>query len=272
MADLNLVVEKASFAYGKQNVFKDVSFSLQEKTILCLLGPNGTGKSTLIQCLDRLIPLKSGRILLNGRDTCHFSRRELAQKIAYIPQSHTAVFPFLVRDIVAMGRTPHLGVFSSPGKQDRQKVMDELESLGIGHLAEKPYTELSGGERQLVLFASVVVQEPELLLLDEPTSHLDFGNQMRVLEVIKNLATKGLSVIMATHSPEHAFLCADYAAIMSHGTLAAWGPPQEVITEKNIRDVYGVDIRIIPINSDGKEQACVPLLSKTPPCEQNNSH
>ena len=264
MADLNLVVEKASFSYGEQHVFEDISFRLQEENILCLLGPNGAGKSTLIQCLDRLIPLKSGRILMDGRDTGKFSRRELAQKIAYIAQSHTAVFPFLVRDIVAMGRTPHLGVFSSPGKQDRKRAMDELESLGIGHLAEKPYTELSGGERQLVLFASVVVQEPELLLLDEPTSHLDFGNQMRVLEVIKKLAQKGLSVIMATHSPEHAFLCADYTAIMSGGMLTAWGSPKEVITEKNIRDVYGVDVRIIPLSSDGKEQACVPLLSKTP--------
>lgn len=264
MAGLNLIVENAEFSYGEQCVFKQVSFSLREKKILCLLGPNGAGKSTLIQCLDRLIPLKSGRILLNGRDTCQFSRKELAQKIAYIPQSHTPVFPFMVCDVVAMGRTPHLGIFSSPGKKDRQRAREELESLGIGHLAEKPYTELSGGERQLVLFASVVVQEPELLLLDEPTSHLDFGNQMRVLEVIKNLATKGLSVIMATHSPEHAFLCADYTAIMDKGMLTAWGSPQEIITEKNIRDVYGVDVRIIPLNSGGKEQACVPLLGNRP--------
>ena len=262
MARLKLIVEEASFSYGEQCVFKNISFNLQDKSVLCLLGPNGAGKSTLIQCLDRLVPLKSGRILLDGRDFAHFSRRELAQKIAYIPQSHTAVFPFLVRDIVAMGRTPHLGVFSAPGKQDRQQAIETLESLGIGHLAGKPYTDLSGGERQLVLFASVVVQEAELLLLDEPTSHLDFGNQMRVLEVINNLAQKGLSVIMATHSPEHAFLCANDAAIMSRGSLIAWGTPKEVITEKNIRNVYGVEVRIIPLNSEGKEQACVPLLSK----------
>ena len=260
MARLNLTVENASFHYGEQVIFKDISFSLRSRKILCLLGPNGAGKSTLIQCLDGLIPLNRGDVFLDGVSTRAMGRREIARKIAYIPQTHVPVFPFLVMDIVTMGRSPHLGLFSSPGKSDRQRAMDELEYLGIGHLYKKPYTELSGGERQLVLFASAVVQEPELLLLDEPTSHLDFGNQMRVLELVKKLSSKGMSVIMATHSPEHAFLCADYAAIMNGEGLTSLGEPREIVTEKNIRDVYGVDVRILPLEQGRAEHACVPLL------------
>lgn len=261
MAGMNIEVRNASFSYGKTEVFHNLSFSVNTGQILCLLGPNGTGKSTLIKCLAKIMPLSSGAVSIDGTDIQCLSRKSFARKIAYIPQSSSPVFPFLVRDMVVMGRTPHKGFFTSPERADYLIVTKVLEDLGIGHLEYKNCTELSGGERQLVLFATAIVQEPQILLLDEPTSHLDFGNQMKVLQIIKGFAGKGISIIMATHSPEQAFLSCDLAAILKNGEISAWGIPDEVITEHNIRSAFGIEVKIIDVDVAGKIRTCIPILS-----------
>ena len=258
---MNIKVCDASFSYGTAEIFHKLSFSVKTGQILCLLGPNGTGKSTLIKCLAKIKPLNSGSIYINEVDIRQLSRKAFAKKIAYIPQSSMPIFPFLVRDMVAMGRTPHKGFFTPPGPADYRLVTNVLESLNIGHLEYKNCTEISGGERQLVLFATAIVQEPQILLLDEPTSHLDFGNQIKVLGLIRGLSEKGMTIIMATHSPEQAFLSADLAAVLKNGEFVAWGTPSEVITEQCISAAFGITVKILDIDKDKNIKTCVPVIA-----------
>lgn len=256
-----LKINNAEFSYnGKEKIFEGINLSIENKDVLCILGPNGTGKSTLIKCMNGLLKLNSGNILLNEEDIYSMNNTELAKIIGYIPQSHKSTFAFSVFDVVLMGRAPHLTLTSSPGEKDFKIADKALESLGIFHLKDKTYTEISGGERQLVLLARVLAQEPKLLLLDEPTSHLDFGNQIRTLEVINRLSKRGLSVIMTSHYPDHAFLSSNKVAIMNKGSIMAIGSPEEVITEKNMREAYGIDVKVM--NVDENRKACIPMQIK----------
>lgn len=251
-------IKDAEFSYnGKKSVFKNVSFSIEKGDVFCILGPNGTGKSTLIKCMNSLLKLKSGRISLKNKNIYSMKEIDIAKIIAYIPQSNNSVFAFSVFDIVLMGRTPHLNLTSVPGKTDYKIAEEALKNLGILHLKNKTYTEISGGERQLVLMARAIAQQPEILLLDEPTSHLDFGNQIRTLKVIKELAKTGLSVVMTSHFPDHAFLSCNKVAIMNQGTIMEIGKPEFVVTENNMKQAYGVDVRIIDV--DENRRACIPM-------------
>jgi iron complex transport system ATP-binding protein len=251
-------IKDAEFSYnGKKNIFKNVSFSIENGDVFCILGPNGTGKSTLIKCMNSLLKLKSGRISLKNKNIYSMKETDIAKIIAYIPQSNNSVFAFSVFDIVLMGRTPHLSLTSVPGKNDYKIAEEALTNLGILHLKNKTYTEISGGERQLVLMARAIAQQPEILLLDEPTSHLDFGNQIRTLKVIKELAKTGLSVVMTSHFPDHAFLSCNKVAIMNQGTIMEIGKPEFVVTENNMKQAYGVDVRIIDV--DENRRACIPM-------------
>ncbi|WP_211289826.1 putative ABC transporter ATP-binding protein [Sporomusa silvacetica DSM 10669] len=260
---MGLEVRNATFAYNEERTsFQNISFSVSRGEVMCLLGPNGAGKSTLIKCLNRLLVLRSGAVLLDGHDISNLSRQQLAKKIAYVPQSHIPAFPYSVINVVLMGRTAHLGFLSSPGKKDRDIAEQALDSLGITHLANKPYTQISGGERQLVLLAAVLAQEPEYLLLDEPTSHLDFGNQTRLLEVINRLAKQGIAVIMSSHFPDHAFFTSGKVVILKEGSLVDIGSAADVITEKNIRDTYGIEVLIGPVAGRHDVITCVPVMNK----------
>lgn len=251
-------IKDAEFSYnGKKSIFKNVSFSIEKGDVFCILGPNGTGKSTLIKCMNSLLKLKSGRISLKNKNIYSMKEIDIAKIIAYIPQSNNSVFAFSVFDIVLMGRTPHLNLISVPGKTDYKIAEEALKNLGILHLKNKTYTEISGGERQLVLMARAIAQQPEILLLDEPTSHLDFGNQIRTLKVIKELAKTGLSVVMTSHFPDHAFLSCNKVAIMNQGTIMEIGKPEFVVTENNMKQAYGVDVRIIDV--DENRRACIPM-------------
>ncbi len=261
MAGMIFSVENLAFAYGGQTVFEDVSFTLSDGEALCLLGPNGAGKSTLIKCLSGIFTPSAGNIFIDGKNVKEMRRKEIARRVAYIPQSAAPVFPFPVRDLAAMGRTPHKSFFDKPNKKDYEMVHEALVSLGIERLEYKDCTELSGGERQMALFAAAIVQEPELLLLDEPTSHLDFGNQIRVLKAVKKLsAEKGISVIMATHAPEQAFLSGSLAALLKDGRLQAWGPPARVITETAVKETFGVRVKIADIDGENGAKSCTALI------------
>lgn len=256
-----LDVRQAGFRYDfRRMIFSDISFTLAEQEVLCILGPNGIGKSTLIRCLANLNPLCAGSIRLHDLDIRSLNHRDVAKIVGYVPQAHEIVFPFPVREFVLMGRAPHLELFSSPGKTDYAKADEAIDLVGIRKIADKPVNEISGGEYQLAMIARALAQEPEILLLDEPTSHLDFGNQIRVLEIIDRLARNGLSVIMSSHFPDHAFLTSDNVAIMQHGSFMAYGLAKDVVTEENLKQTYGVDVSIT-YSHDVERHVCVPHKS-----------
>lgn len=250
----------ASFSYdGVKNIFEDINFVIEKGDIFCILGANGTGKTTLIKCLTNLMNLDSGQIKLDGKDIKFMNNAEIARNIGYIPQIHNSTFPFTVLDVVLMGRSPHLDLFESPSEKDYKIALDSLKMLNISYMKEKPYTEISGGEQQLVFVARVLAQQPSILVLDEPTSHLDFGNQIRTLNIIDKLAKNGLSVIMTSHFPDQAFISSNKVAIMQNGNFIDIGSPDDVITERNMEKTYGIKVKIVDIED---RLACIPLKIK----------
>jgi len=256
-------VKNATFSYNYIDgcVFKNINFSVRKGDVFCILGPNGSGKTTLIRCICNLLHIQSGSISIEDRDIQHFSERDLSRYVSYIPQTHNPTFPYSVLDVVVMGRTPYLSPISSPSKEDIEIAKRAIDSVGINHLINKPYTEISGGERHLVLFARALTQQPKILLLDEPTSHLDFGNQVRILKLIKKLADADLSIVMTSHFPDHAFIASNTVAIMKDGRFINIGNPDNVITEKNLKNIYGIDVKIIrvPNGTNSELKVCVPL-------------
>jgi len=256
-------VRDLSFSYtgdAPHDVFAGVSFNVGHGDVFCLLGPNGTGKSTLLKCVSNVLHGWRGDIRLDGRDISRMKPAEVAREIGYVPQNQTSAFPFQVQDVVVMGRAPHLAVFASPSVHDREIARAAMESTGILPLAGRPCTTLSGGEWQLVLIARALAQEPRIMILDEPTSHLDLGNQVRILRVVKSLADAGMGIIMATHFPDHAFIAATEAAIMNRGGLSKKGPPEAVITDENMREAYGVDVKVLHVGEGVDRKACFPSL------------
>ncbi len=257
-----LQVDGLGFRYGKSTepVFADLDMQIKQGEVFCILGPNGIGKSTLLKCLAGIELASSGNVRLLERNLSDYSRSQAARVIAYVPQMHQGAFAFTVFDAVLMGRAPHVGPFSAPSANDRRIAQEVIESMGIGHLADKPYTEISGGERQLVLFARILAQEPQLLLLDEPTSHLDFGNQVQVLALVQQLAERGMAVVMTSHFPDHAFLVSHQAAIMTNGGFEIQGDPRDVITEARLTAAYGAAVKLYDL--DGYGRVCVPMLPR----------
>lgn len=261
---MTLSVEALAFGYPGKPVGRDVSFELGPGEVICLLGPNGSGKTTLFKTVLGLLRPQGGRVRLDGEDVAQWPRERLARHLAYVPQAHTAFFPFLVRDVVLMGRAARLGLFATPSARDRAAAEAALASLGIADLADHPYTEISGGERQLTLIARALAQEPRVLVMDEPTASLDFGNQVRVLERITELARSGIAVVLSTHDPDHAFLCADRVALLDDGRLQHLGRPEEAITPEALKRIYGVDVDILTLPGTDR-RVCVPSLSGQEP-------
>ena len=259
--DMNKLVDvkNISFSYDKDSpaVFENISFSIEKGDVLCVLGPNGTGKTTLIKCINGLHKVNEGEVYLNGSSIQTLSFKDISRMVGYIPQGHVPSFPFTVFDVVLMGRSPYVNITSSPKEKDREIAMNALETLGIEDLKDKPYTNLSGGERQLVFLARVLAQEPDLLILDEPTNHLDFGNQIKLLEIIEQLSKLGLAVIMSSHYPDHAFLAASKVAIMKDKGFIDFGAPDDVLSEENLKKAYGIDVKLMELD-DGRK-ICVPL-------------
>ncbi|MEL6316435.1 MAG: ABC transporter ATP-binding protein, partial [Pseudomonadota bacterium] len=205
---------------------------------------NGCGKTTLFKTLLGLIPRQGGAALLEGADVAGLDRRAVARRVAYVPQAHAAVFPYAVRDMVLMGRTAHRGLFASPGPEDRDRAEAALAELGIAHLAGRDYTRISGGQRQLALIARALAQDAPLIVMDEPTASLDFGNQIVVLREVRRLAAAGYGVVLSTHNPDHAFLCADHAHLLHDGATLAAGPPADALTAERLSRIYGAEIEV----------------------------
>jgi iron complex transport system ATP-binding protein len=254
-----LRVDSLAFGFPGRTIGRDVSFSLADGEVMCVLGPNGGGKTTLFRTILGLLLPHEGQILLDEKTLGSLTRQEIARRIGYVPQGHSAYFGYAVRDFVLMGRTAHLGIFSSPSKKDRAVAGQVLESLGIAHLAGRPVTEVSGGERQLALVARALAQEPRLLVLDEPTASLDFGNQVRVLERIAALARTGIAILFSSHDPDHAFLCAQRALLLAEGRVLESGAPREVIRPDTLRRLYGISVQVLPLAGGG--HTCLPSLN-----------
>lgn len=259
--------------YERTTVLSDVSFDLAVGQVLCLLGPNGVGKTTLFKTLlGFLNPLK-GTVSIQGRDTSAWTRKEFAREVAYIPQLHMPSFPFSVHDVVLMGRTPHLSGLSAPSAVDEDVAREAIDRMGIGHLARRDYTSLSGGERQMVLIARALAQQPRIMVMDEPCASLDFGNQARLLEQVLDLADQGMALVMTTHDPNHAFLLDGDVLCLGRGGAVSQGRAREVLTAAGLSGLYGVPVAIDEVGAPAKDDdgprkagassfSCVPLITR----------
>ncbi|MBN8605476.1 MAG: ABC transporter ATP-binding protein [Caulobacterales bacterium] len=249
------------YGYRGRPIGRDLNLSIANAEAVCVLGPNGAGKTSLFKTLLGLLPPLGGEVLLDGRDVSALSQREIARKLAYVPQAHASFFPFTAADIVLMGRAARVGLTDAPREVDRAAAHAALTKLRIAHLASVPYTRISGGERQLVLIARALAQDPRCLIMDEPTANLDLANQTRVLEVIADLTAEGLSVLFSTHDPDHAFACAACVALMREGAIVAVGAPDDVINAAALRSLYDIDVDVLQISVDGRKM-CAPVLRK----------
>ncbi|AJC86337.1 iron siderophore ABC transporter, ATP-binding protein [Campylobacter sp. RM16704] len=238
-----LELENVSFSYKEKKIFSHINFSYSHNdcNILCILGKNGAGKSTLLRCLCAHEKFE-GSIKLNGKSVFSYTLRDLAKNIAYIPQK-SFDFAFRVLDVVLMGRVPWIGYFSNPGKKDIEIALKNMEFLNILHLKDKNYLELSGGEQQMVMLASALTQESKVLVLDEPSAHLDFGNIQYFLKIILELS-KNKKIIMSTHSPEHALILKAFVLVLEQERYY-YGKAQEIITSKNMSNLYKISIEIL---------------------------
>lgn len=257
-----LKVIDGHFHFGKKEIFHNLSLDLFAGDVYCVLGSNGCGKTTLLRCLNGSLRLNKGQVLLNKVGIDDYGVDSLAQKIGMVYQEHNISFPYPVLDVVKMGRSPYLRLFSRPSKKDIKIAEDKLKLVGLYHLKDTPYTQISGGERQLVLIARTLTQEPNIILLDEPTSHLDFKNQVIILRIINQLAKQGLGVLMSTHYPNHALLFSNKVSLMAKGKFMATGEPGQVINEENLKDTYGIKVKIVSsdtmVNGE-KVRFCIPI-------------
>lgn len=255
-----LGVKDLAFGFPGRTVGREVSFSLGAGEVMCVLGPNGGGKTTLFRTLLGLLEKHSGSIVLGNTPLQELSRSAIARRVGYVPQGHAGYFAYTVREFVLMGRTAHLGAFAAPGPRDREVAERVLASLDIAHLADRPVTHISGGERQLALVARALAQEPRLLVMDEPTASLDFGNQVRVLQRISALASSGIAILFSSHAPDHAFLAARRVLLLGEGRALEIGAPQEVIRADTLQRLYGVAVQVLPLPRGG--HTCLPAISR----------
>lgn len=258
-----LEVRDLHAGYGDKEIVHGVNFTIERGQFVCVIGANGCGKSTLLRNLLGLIQPFSGTVAIDGKDTREMDERERARHFAYIPQAHTPPFPFKVSDVVILGRTPYLnGIATSTSERDHLIAYRALEQLSITHLADAVYTELSGGQQQLVLIARALAQQPDLLVMDEPTASLDFGNQQLVLSCVYDLSRLGMSVLMVTHDPDHALFCSDRVLMMEEGCIIGDGTPAEIITTENLRRIYNTESYVTDVPVAGGEvvRVCVPVI------------
>ena len=234
-----------TIGYIDRVVGRRLNVTITAGEVLALLGPNGSGKTTLLKTLLGLLATQSGEVRLANRPLSDYSSRERARLLAYVPQSHVATFAFTVETIVLMGRIAHGNLFNRPTTIDRVIAARALERFGIAHLRERPYTMISGGERQLVLLARAIAQEPRFIVLDEPTASLDFGNQGKVMREIRQLGAAGHGVLFTTHDPNHAMRTADRAYLLRDGACIGEGATETILSRTQLEALYGVPVELI---------------------------
>ena len=241
---MKVTISGLEFGYSSSPVLKDVNLEVNGPQLISIIGPNGVGKSTLIHCINKILSPTKGVVMINGEDVSGISIKEMAKKVGYVPYATSDAFPLSVVDTVLMGRHPHSGWKSLD--HDLDVVYSTLRLINIEHLAMRSFDELSAGQHQKVMLARGLVQEPEVLLLDEPTSNLDIKHQMEVTRILRNLSQeKGILIIMISHDLNIAAKYSDNMVMLSNGSIYAVGTPKEVLTKENIKAVYGVDSDII---------------------------
>jgi iron complex transport system ATP-binding protein len=249
---MTLAGRDLTIGYSDRVVGRGLDVKLEQGEVLALLGPNGGGKTTLLKTLLGILKPRDGEVAIDGRSLGAISVRERARLIAYVPQVHMPTFAFTVESVVLMGRTAHGNLFSRPSANDRAVAARMLEQFGIAHLAPRPYTMISGGERQLVLLARALAQEPRFVVLDEPTASLDFGNQGKVMREIRALAAAGHGVLFTTHDPNHALRAADRAYLLRAGARIAEGAVGTVLTRERLAELYGAPVETLTDTATGQ--------------------
>ena len=246
---MSLSVQHLSFSYGPRRILEDVTFEVAPGAFCALLGPNGSGKSTLVKAIAGVHRAKSGTVTVEGRETSSLGRRELARVVGYVPQVGDAPFDLTVREAVMLGRTPHFGI--APRAEDRAKVEDAIARMGLGDLAERSMSELSGGQAQRALIARALAQDTRVLLLDEPTSALDLRHQIETLQLVRQITREeGISALIAIHDLNHAARYCDQIVVLHGGRLVADGSPAEALRAPVLRSVFEVDVEV-----DAREDA-----------------
>lgn len=241
-----ITLENIQCGYGKKVILNNLSGTLERGQLTCLLGRNGAGKTTLFKTVLGILPSLGGTIYYDGKTFQSFNTKQFARYISYVPQAHGTPFSFSVSDVVLMGQYASSdNIWGKPGKKNIDIAKKSIDSLGISHLAEKTFSKLSGGEKQMVLIARAMAQHPVFIAMDEPTSNLDLCNQVKVLQYAKMLTGKGYGVIMNTHSPQQALQYADKVILLDHGTIKQWGKPDDILNTSNVADLYGTPLEII---------------------------
>lgn len=246
LAEYAIQAEGLVIGHGGKPISNPLSIALHSREILCVLGPNGSGKSTLFKTLMGLLPALGGQLRILDKPMGKWSRRDFARRVGYVPQAHDSMFPFTVEEIVLMGRSAHLGRFSVPAAHDRRVAHQCLEQLKILPLRDKAYNEISGGERQLTLIARALAQEPAILIMDEPTASLDYGNQIRVLDHVRQLGRNGIAILLSTHQPDHALRIADRVALFRDGAIHYCGAPAQTVTPQRLAWLYDLQEDQVP--------------------------
>jgi iron complex transport system ATP-binding protein len=259
---MKLEIKNLSCGYEKKIIIKNFSVEVNSGEVLSILGSNGIGKTTIFKTILGLLEAFEGEILVDGKNILKLNDKAKAKLISYVPQAHTPPFSFTVLDVVVMGRDPYLGAFGTPNKKDFTIAKQALEDLNISFLENRIYTDLSGGERQMVLIARALCQKTPILILDEPTSNLDYGNEVQVLKQIKKLANKGYIVIMTSHSPEQAFQCEAKVMLIQKNQKFLYGKAKEIITNKNLKNAYNVEVEVTPVTLKNRENThtCIPII------------
>ncbi len=239
-----LQVDALCFSYGRRRVLEGVTFKAGKGELCGLFGPNGCGKTTMFKCCLRFLSFENGMVLMDNRDIQTLRIQEMARLVAYVPQEHKPPFPYLVKEIVLMGRTPHLRGTFGIDRREKQKALQALDLLDIGHLADFPYNRLSSGQRQMVLIARAIAQETKLMFLDEPTSALDFKNQIRIWRVMRTVVENGITVVACSHDPNHVAWFCDKVVVIKSGKIAAEGPPCEIMNQALLDGIYRDSCRV----------------------------
>ena len=247
-------VVNGSFSYNhKENIWENVNLQVNEGDCVCLLGANGCGKTTLLHTMCGAHPITGGQVLVNGKNIQDYAITELAQTVGIVYQDHTVSFPYTSLEVVRMGRAPYLSMFQTPSREDTLLAYEIMKELGIADIANKSYSKISGGQRQLVLIARTLCQQPDVILFDEPTSHLDFKNQAIVMKTLQKLSDKGMTIVMTSHFPSHAWQVGTKVVLMGRKGIIDQGTPEEIMTEENLSNIYDVKVRIVNKQTEGSK-------------------
>ena len=258
---MTLTVENLRFSFHDLEVLKGINLVAEAGQCVCVLGANGAGKTTLFRCVLGLLTRYQGDVLFDGVSTRRLAPPEMARKVAYVPQAHSPIFNYTVFETVLMGTNAHSRTIGTPGSGDDDTAHHALEIMDIAHLSDRGFAELSGGERQLVLIARALAQRSDMIVMDEPTANLDYGNQFRVLEQIRQLAHRGYLVLLSTHSPEHALLFGDTVVVLQDGKVLATGLPRDVLDPAMLFSIYGVRVEMQDIQTSwGSVPVLVPKV------------